>query len=563
MSFQTRPYDYMHLFLIEPPEGGELLPFHPTDVQADLLPKIWDPSLRGPSYHVVLKARRMGVTAGVQYLAFSKLVTTKNYVVSDIAHRDDSAAAIARYLKLYWETMPEDLVLSLACSPSCDHPDISCAFRYRRERYWQMIWGSKLQIYTAGSEDAARATGSQFLHLSEAAFYPDAAKLMRGLMPTLPKSTPGAFVVVESTGAGAEGWFYETYQMAKEAEAARLEGRNPSFLFRPHFYPWYADSRYRIDGPLEPDSRFAEEEEYLRGLGLDDSALNFRRYIIDNEFGGDQEAFRQEYPTTESDAFRRPDLALFPHSRLRAQLQRAKKPKPMTLYKKAGRYHAGDDPNSHLWIYEEPKPNAVYLLAADPAVTAGRKSDYAAAVVWGQAGQKLEVKATLRTKADVESFGGRIEALGRYYNTATICPDQSSGVGRHLIAYLMRRSYPRLWQNRDLLKRGLPLKETIGIPLTRVTKELIVSEMVAALWQDSVILNCSRLIDEMMDYTENPPSKRERYGPLSSDGHDDLVDAAMIGLEAWMLGNPKKIVDTSGWDTYLDILRKMGVPVKV
>lgn len=559
MSFETKPYRYQHLFKIQPPQGGELVAFEPTSVQQDLLPKIWDPSLQGPSYHIILKARRMGVTAGIQFLAFAKLVSTPNYIVTDIAHRDDSAAAIAQYLKLFWDTMPESLRDSLRCSPRCTHPTLACAFRYRREEYWQTVWGSELKIFTASSQDAARASGSQFLHLSEAAYYPDAERLMRSIMPTLPKASPGAFVVVESTGAGAEGWFYETYMKAKEAEAERQEGKTPSFLMRPHFYPWYMDRRYRLEGKLEPDERYEEEEQYLRSIGIDDSALLFRRYIIENEFGGDQDAFRQEYPTVEEDAFRRPDLGIFPFSRLRAQQSQAKPASSMRIIKGRLGLEAVTDPQSPLYVFSQPQDRAKYLIGADPAVTATAKSDYAAACVITQVGGKLEVVATLQVHADVEAFGAQLIELGRYYNNATICPDQSSGAGRHLISYLLRRGYPALWQNRELLKRGLPFKETIGMPLNRVTKEMIVSELQAALWQDTVVLNCPRLIREAYDYTEHPRGRRERFGPLSRDGHDDLLDACMIAVAAWHIGAPRKIADRSGWRTYLETLRELGV----
>lgn len=559
VTFASAPYRYQHRFRIQPPEGGDLKPFKPTDVQKVLLPKIWEQQKKGPSYHIILKARRMGVTAGVQFLAFAKLVTTPNYVVADIAHRDDSAAAIAYYLKLFWDTMPEELAASLSCGERCNHPQLSCAFRYRREQYWEFVWGSQLKIFTASSEDAARATGSQFLHLSEAAYYPDAARLMRSIMPTLPKGQPGAVVVVESTGQGAEGWFYETYQKAKEAEALRNEGKEPSFLFVPHFFPWYMDSRYRLDTPLIPDERYEEEEQYLRSLGIPDSALAFRRYVIENEFGGDQDAFRQEYPTIEEDAFRRPDLGVFPYGRLVAQQSKAKPPQRMRLIKAAGAIQAVADDTSPLFVFCLPEPGRRYLIGADPAVTASEKSDYAAAVVIYQNAGRLEVAATLQVRADVEAFGKQLLDLARYYNTAHICPDQSSGAGRHIISYLLRKGYSALWQNRELLKRGLPFRETIGMPLNRVTKEMIVSMMQAALWQDTIVLNCPRLIKEAFDYTEHPPGGRQRFGPISRTGHDDLLDACMIAIAAYQIGAPRQLPDRSGWRTYLETLRSLGV----
>jgi hypothetical protein len=553
------PVEVSNEFHVEPPEGGPLRPFRLTDVQADLLPKIWQRQLEGPSYHIILKARRMGVTSGVQYLALWKLCTTKNYVVSNIAHNESSATLIARYLHLFFDTAPSWFHDAMACSPSCDHPAVSCAFRYRRQDYWEMIWGSRLQIFTASSQDAARATGSQFLHLSEAAYYPDAERLTRSLMPTLPKLKPGVVVVVESTGAGAEGWFYEEYMRAKEAEAARAEGKNPANLFVPHFYPWFYDSRYRLEGELFPDERYSDEEEYLRSLGVDDQALLFRRYVIENEFGGDQDAFRQEYPSTEEDAFRRAELSVFPYARLRAQAQRAQEGIAGELVRRVSGYELFRKEGSPLRIFREPDRKKTYLIGADPAVTASQSSDYAAAVVVTEYGGKLEVVASLQVKADVESFGEQLIKLARYYNNAMICPEQNSGAGRHLISYLLRRGYPRLWQNRDMIKRGVPLKEAIGWSTTRVSKEMLVSEMIAALWQDSIILTDKRIIAEMFDYTERPAG-RERYGPLSRDGHDDLVMATMISLVAWKLGHPRKLVDTSRWDTYLSILRKMGVP---
>lgn len=554
------PISITDRYFIEPAEGGALVPFHPTDVQRDFLPKVWEAQKTGPSYHVVLKARRMGISSGVQFLAYAKLVTTKNYVVSVISHDEASAKLISRFWRLFWELQPTDVRRHLVCSPTrCPHRLGECAFRVNRwDEHWEMTWGSRLYIFTAGSANAARAYGAQFIHLSEAAFYPDAGTLMKALMPTLPKNQPGCVVVVESTGAGAQGWFFETYKRAKEAESERKEGKNVSFLFRPHFYPWYADSRYRIEG-MELGT-LSEEEEYLRRLGCDDAQLAFRRYAVENEFGGDEDSFRQEYPTTEEDAFLKGDLSIFPYARLKAQLQDGLKPTPSVIITRSKRLVAAESPSSKLWIYEQPQPRGRYLIGADPAVVATKLSDYAAAVVWGRKGTRLCVMATLELKADVETFGKELITLAKFYNNATICPERNSGAGRHLISYLLQKGYGQIWQDREMVKKGVELKETLGWATTRVSKEMLISEMVADLYESSISLNCPRLIRQLMDFVKNPKG-RERWGPASPSGHDDLAMAAMIGLAAWKIGAPKEVVDTSAWQTYLDTLRRLRVGV--
>ena len=149
---------------------------------------------------------------------------------------------------------------------------------------------------TAGSAEIGRSMTNQYLHLSEYAFYKDAARISMGLLQTVAE-LEGTEVIKESTANGVDNDFYMDWQEAKNGKSR----------YQAIFVPWYWQDEYCIE-----DASFVPQEEELGWLeefgknGLKTGHLNWRRIKL-QDFKGDYDQkcrkFRQEYPFTDDEAF--------------------------------------------------------------------------------------------------------------------------------------------------------------------------------------------------------------------------------------------------------------------
>lgn len=558
-------------FAIRPEEGGAMVPFELRPVQRQFLEHVVREGERGQVFIIVLKARRFGISSAAEFLAFSRVMTTKNYTAMVVAHEKEPARSIMGYFKGFFASMPEELRREYHCAESgCDHRGDKCLFTIRDRWQWEFVWGSSIEVSTASNPEAERGKGSNYLHLSEAAYYPDADSLMRALLPTRSKTLdkPHQYIIVESTAAGKDGWFYEKYWEAKEAG---LKG-DRTMAWRALFYPWFADPRYQMpqlleDGKLPPDPAYDEEEAYLRRtFNCTDAQLAFRRYVIKNELDGDVDAFRQEYPATDEEAFRSFTDAIFPRAALHQQEAIAKDPIPVEVVGFRPVQLVGVD-QSPLLLYHEPRPRRPYIIGVDPAAGIQRlrkkdSSDPSAFVVLGEEGGKLVVHMAYRDVLDVESLAELVVAVARHYNDAVICPERGSGSGYHLLAALRGQGYTRLWRPKRVQMVTQSIMDIYGWVTTKQTKGAMISRLLSALHQNVVVMNDRRLIDEAYNYSEKKTGS-ERYGPSRPSGTDDLLDALMIAISAWTENAPlpASVLGVSYPDDAIRKMAALGFPV--
>ncbi len=112
---------------------------------------------------------------------------------------------------------------------------------------------SDYTVYTAGSEDAGRSGTAQLVHGSEVAYWPNDYAIQDSALESV-ALLPGTEIVLESTGDGPKGLFFDKCMMA-------MRKMGDYILV---FIPWYWQHEYERDIPLD----FAldeEEKEYVRG----------------------------------------------------------------------------------------------------------------------------------------------------------------------------------------------------------------------------------------------------------------------------------------------------------
>ena len=230
---------------------------------------------------LVLKGRQQGVSTLIQARFFHKTVTRRGKKSFILTHHADSTRALFEMTKRYSENI-------VAPFPQPDKKNDNTLMYEGLE--------SGYRVGTAGSVEVGRGMTNQYLHLSEYAFYKDAAKIGMGLMNTVAE-IDDTEIIKESTANGQANDFYSDWQAAK----------NGSSRYQAIFVPWYWQDEYCIeDASFVPTD---EERDWLEKFGengLKPGHLNWRRIKL-QDIKGDHEQkcrkFRQEYPFTDEEAF--------------------------------------------------------------------------------------------------------------------------------------------------------------------------------------------------------------------------------------------------------------------
>lgn len=231
---------------------------------------------------LVLKGRQQGVSTYVQARYFHKTITKRGKKSFILTHHADSTRALFEMTKRYSENLDKSLF---------PQPD-----KKNDNTLMYDGLGSGYRVGTAGSVEVGRGMTNQYLHLSEYAFYKDAAKIGMGLMNTVAE-IDDTEIIKESTANGIDNDFYRDWQEAKNGKSR----------YQAIFVPWYWQDEYCIE-----DATFVPTEEELEWLeefgpnGLKRGHLNWRRIKM-QDIKGDYEQkcrkFRQEYPFTDDEAF--------------------------------------------------------------------------------------------------------------------------------------------------------------------------------------------------------------------------------------------------------------------
>lgn len=231
---------------------------------------------------LVLKGRQQGVSTLIQARFFHKTITRRGKKSFILTHHADSTRALFEMTKRYSENLDKDLF---------PQPD-----KKNDNTLMYDGLGSGYRVGTAGSVEVGRGMTNQYLHLSEYAFYKDAAKIGMGLMNTVAEMADTE-VIKESTANGIDNDFYTDWQEAKNGKSR----------YQAIFVPWYWQDEYCV----EDDSFIptGEEREWLQQFGADGlkaGHLNWRRIKmqdIKGDYAQKCRKFRQEYPFTDDEAF--------------------------------------------------------------------------------------------------------------------------------------------------------------------------------------------------------------------------------------------------------------------
>lgn len=518
-------------------EPGQFLHLHPFTTPQEILHQVAEEQRAkyGWVRIVFIKARQFGSSTYTVGLAYWLAALNAGVETLHIAQDDDTAAAIFRKCKMFYDRMDPNLrPLSRFDNKKLlrfENPD-----QKTRSRYPGL--SSQMRIAHAKNILAGTGTTQHFLHLSEAAKYQSEVcnLLESSMMPAL-HLKPGTVCINESTAFRGGDYFRSC---CDRAMSERSEWR---FIF----VPWYLDKRYFL--PLEKGERIQLDDEERRikkiaktgqtygsfhvpKLEITPEQFKWRRFVILGREDGEL-IFKQEYPTTYEEAWITLDCNVFRRDKLYEMREQLKPPKRFGTITPDGRVL--DDKNARLGeeeeyfaIFEEPLEGERYDIGVD--TSAGlEEGDFCVAEVWKRSNR--EQVAEFRVRLDAVELGEKIYWLGHFYKLAQISLEMAN-TGFAVNACLQRLGYPYLyiWRHRE---RSFPTLSTYtGWKTTRESKSYMISLMTSWVNHDQLIVRSHVLWNEMSDYIRIPGAS-EGYDQYRGDrGYDDCVMAAGIGLVA-------------------------------
>jgi hypothetical protein len=266
-------------FKIRPKSGGALVPFVFNEAQRRIHRFIEDIKKQGELVRIcICKGRQQGMSSYTAARFLHKAVLFPGTAVFILAHLSDSTDYLFSMVKRMYYNLPP------ALQPSVSRSN-------RKELKFGEI-DSEYALGTAGSSGIGRGTNPHLLHLSECAFYPNTDDLATGLMQGV-ATDPKTEIIMESTANGVNNMFYNLC----------MKGVDPNAMsrYKTLFIPWFIQDEYRETPParFKPTSR---EQELMEIYELSLDQIYWRRRKLEDEYGGDEWKFIQEYPCVDGDA---------------------------------------------------------------------------------------------------------------------------------------------------------------------------------------------------------------------------------------------------------------------
>lgn len=516
VSFEVHnPKEYMEHALTIRTKDGRLAPLHLKPAQELLYDAVREEHAAGsPIRIVVLKARQEGISTEAEGMMFQDAATRPLVQTLIVAHRDDSTAILFRMNKLFFDCLPRE-IRPMKKNSNAKELVFENPTKDPKKKKRNPGLRSRIRCVTAGGGGIGRSDTLTNVHLSEYAFWPGNKKeTLIGILQAVPDD-PDTMVIMESTPNG----FNEFKEFWDDAVAEKNG-------FRPLFIAWFCEPEYRR--PVTPGTVWTDEEKKLAETwGLDEQQLAWRRWCIATNLGGDENLFRQEYPSTPDEAFLFSGTPFFDND-LIMSLRRSV---PEPLHDGSFAYVTEDEggvPKEIKWtedskagfirIWEEPKPGVPYMLGGD---TAGEGSDcFTAWVIDNTTGKQV---AELQYPFSELLYARQVWCLGRYYNWAM------SAIEVNFSTYpemkLEEWHYPHLYQRERYDTFSHRMQKAFGWNTTGKTRPVALAGLHTVLEETPENLVSRWTLGEMLTFVYD----KSRSHPEAVQGeHDDLVMAAAI-----------------------------------
>ncbi len=414
------------------------------------------------------------------------------------------------------------------------------------ERWIRWSNASSILVGTAGNPDIGRSAPFNWAHLSEAAFYGDMARLMTGLMQRIPNS-PDSGIVVESTGFGMGGDFYDLCMRAMDPRKAC----GWAFVF----FGYHEHPEYRKPAPVNfklTRDELAELQKY--NLHIDQ--LAWRREQIETACEGKIERFRQEFPGNPEEAFQSSgrtifDMAAVARMPIVQNAPRGRLEVIDTGTEKRIQFIQSEDGRGELVVYKMPRKGGRYAAGMDHAEGIDLKArgsqvdkpgvqksdpDFCSMTVFDLA--TGEECAKLKERYEPGPWAERAFLLGKFYNWAFLTPE-AKALGKAVIGVLLTATADRPGYPLELIyskerapdDRHTPLLQELGFDTNTIFRPVLINGLDMAIRDGSIKLHDPESITQCRQFVRKPNGRAEGIG------HDDDV----IGIALAVQGFPQAI----------------------
>lgn len=501
-------------------KGGQSVPAHLSPMGVRLWEKIaWCRAQGRPAWIICLKARQSWTSTAVASIFFREIAFTPGQRGDIVADRKENTANIYEYYQQFVKSYDRNML-------SVPGYQIEQPKRVK-DNALEIVWenDSRIKCQTAGSEESGRSFSSRYLHLSEFAFYPNAATLMTGLMQVLPDD-PGTIAIIESTANGEGGEFHDMWQRSIDPAS----GSDWLSIF----LGWHEHHEYVRALTVAPDvfeaSITRDEQELRQRFRLSPEQLHWRRWTIVNKCKGDVRRFQQEYPAYPEEAFLTSGRTVFDMKSIARQPREAP---PMV-----GRLEEVNvgarlqvqfvpDDNGWLSVWKRPAQGRWYIAGvdtaegkeADDAATTSEDPDYSVGNFIDQ--HTGEQVAKIRDRFVPSYFASILFVVARWYNWAFVVPE-TKNTGLAMIGELIRLGYPL-----DLIFRRVsnpnvtrpPTIHELGWVTSMATKPVLVNALDICLREMSLLIHDPISLQELRTFVVKNDGKTE----ARSGCHDDEV----------------------------------------
>ncbi|HKW51030.1 MAG TPA: hypothetical protein VJQ53_04785, partial [Candidatus Eisenbacteria bacterium] len=388
-----------------------------------------------PPRVIILKSRQVGVSTLIEALLTWRAVTRQNRSALVVAHVLKSSKALFRMSRNFHRFLRGEMKQET---------------RIQNVHEIEFDSGSRLQIEVQGDP---RGYTAQDVHLSEFAFYMQAAETLTAIMQTVPNALD-SLVAIESTANGMGGIGQKFHKMWQRSVGLSIDEDVPDDEkgWTPIFIPWFQHEEYEL--PVdEKFFKFTTAEILLCKAHpeITRQKLKWRRWCIATNMDGDEEKFAQEYPATDQEAFSlsgRPafDFEGIAHYTKALNIVVTERKMPPTVEIEAEPPGQGEPKiipveRGRLRIFFEPQPRHTYVVGADPS-EGDPGSDHSPLAVLDD--QTLDMAACWYGKAPPDVLACHAIDLARYFNDALII-NEANNHGILFHDTVMQIGYPNLY----------------------------------------------------------------------------------------------------------------------
>ena len=519
-------------------ENGELKTLYPYWDQQEIVSATMKEEWEANGYCkiILLKGRQFGGSTHIQAHMFHRtifyphtftLIVAQDQTVSEHVYR----MSVKAYENLPWWLRPE-----------WRYKSKSEGIDFQRESEDQVMTdpglGSVLKVSHAQKmTGVAIGRSIRAGHYSEVSRWPDAQVFEADILPSM--NARDGFYVMESTGLGKNGLFYEWWQDTVAGDTGWRALFVPTYRVRKYFLPVTPKDRIVLsEAEQQFHERVKREENYEIPLGF----WKFRHFGL-RRAKRNRSGFLESYPITPEEAFQSSGLCAFDKECLEEQSMKAPKNpnwageiklvnnQPILEVREIGPGETLPPRKSgkggkRLYIWEMPRSGESYYIGMDAAL--GNGGDFSVCEVF-RAGRGMEPDVQVAEWwgwMSAKYFAHVGAALGYLYNGAQIA-NEYNGPGITTGDELVNIDYPDLYrpQHKD---RVASTYTNYKHWVTSVkTRDLIIAEVQDALLTNTVVFNSHDLIEEHGNFsTLDEGPGRKRYEGV--DSNDDGVLATGI-----------------------------------